>query len=110
MLVKQIDVVRPESFERAVDGCLHAFLPAVDAGDRAVLNTKAKLGCDDNTVARAPELLLGARNQFFTYMRPLDFGRIENRASEFDGTVNGGTATKVRPRDGMKHAYGARYT
>ena len=91
MLVQQVDVIRLQPAQRALDGLADVRRPAVHAGDHAVrVELEAELGRDDHAVARALELLERAGQQLLVRVRPVRLGRIEEGASELDGAMDGG--------------------
>jgi len=63
--------------------------PAVHAGDLSVLELEAELRRDRHAIARtAPELLQRPREQLLVAVRPVRFGRVQERAPELDRAMN----------------------
>src|SRR5260221_1438715 len=86
VLIQKVNVIGLESLERAFDGLTDILRPASSFGADllSVLETKAKFGADDHLVAPvlerpAEQLLVGEGT--------IALGRIEEGASDLDGTV-----------------------
>ena len=90
VLVQEVDVVRVEPAERALDSLADVRGPAVHPRNGAVLDLEAELGCDDEPFALPRELLESARQQLLVREGPVDLGRIEERHAELDRPVDGG--------------------
>src|SRR3954471_7494886 len=95
VLVVEVDIVGVESAKGSFDCLTDVFRAAVDAGDLAVVEPEAKLGCDDEAFARDADLLHGAGEELLVHERPINFRRVEKRASELDGATDGGDGFAV---------------
>src|SRR5258708_22159680 len=86
VLIQQVNVIGLESLERAFDGLTDILRPArcFGADLLAVLETKAKFGGDDYLVAPALER---PAEQLLVGEGTIALGRIEEGASDLDGTV-----------------------
>src|SRR6185437_390441 len=92
VLVQQVDVVRLQPAQRALDGFADVCRPAVHAGYRAVrIEGEAEFGGDEDAVACAASgRLQRAGQQLFVRVWPVCLGRVEERHAELDGPVDGG--------------------
>lgn len=78
VLVEQVDVVRPEALQHAVDGPANVFRAAVQAvaGPRVRAAVPAELGRDHHVVADGAE---GIADDTLRLPRPVRLGRVEER-------------------------------
>src|SRR5260370_26028789 len=86
VLIKKVNVIGLESLERAFYGLTDILRPASCFGADllSVLETKTKFGADDHLVAPALER---PAEQFLVGEGTIALGRVEEGASDLDGTV-----------------------
>ena len=91
VLIEEVDVVRAQPAQRAFDSLADVCRPAVRSSDRArVIELEPELRCDDDALAPSVQLSQCASKQLLVRVRSIRLGRIEKRASEFDGAMDGG--------------------
>ena len=81
MLVKQINVVGTQSLEGSLDGFTNVFGSAVGTVAFAFLEVEAELRRDHDLIALAGQ---GATEQIFVGEGTVDFGGVEESATELD--------------------------
>jgi hypothetical protein len=86
VLVEQVDVVRPEPLQRAVDARADGLGAAVEAVFAAAAEeVEAELGRDHDLVAHRFERLA---DEFFVRERPVHLRRVEERDPALDGVAD----------------------
>ena len=105
VLVVEVNVVDPQSLERAFAGHAHMLRPAVDAASALAVCTthESKFGGDIHLVASIANCIA---NQFLILERAIGIGGIEEIDSQFQCPVNGRDRFCVVSRTiGIAHAH-----
>src|SRR5678816_1117846 len=91
MLVEEIDAIGAETAQRAIHDLADMVGVTVDARDAGLAEPEPELGGDHDAVTPiAPERAQRARKQLLVLVRPVCFGRVEERHAQLDGAMDGG--------------------
>ena len=82
MLIEEIDSIGPEPFQRRVSDRANLRRTAVETRHLAVLDVEAELRGNRHLVADGLERFA---DEIFVRVRPVHFGRIEERHARIDG-------------------------
>ncbi len=74
VLIEQVDIVRPQAFQRGFRDCTNGCRTAVSADDAAVLQLEAKLGGNDQVFSIRSQ---GFAQQNFVGVRAVSLRRVE---------------------------------